>query len=46
MELPNSKINLSVHLGQDSGQSTLAEIDVTNHVGEGEVFITSFRSMN
>ena len=37
MELPNSKLNLSVHLGSDSGQSTLAQIDVNNFVGDAEV---------
>ena len=37
MEPPNSKLNLTVHLGQDSGQSTLAQVDVTNYVGDAEV---------
>ena len=33
MEANSPKLNLSVHLGQDAGQSTLAQIDVCNHVG-------------
>ena len=43
MEPPNSKLNLTVHLGQDSGQSTLAQVDVTNYVGDAEVTLPLLR---
>ena len=43
MEAPNSKLNISVHLGQDSGQSTLAQVDVMNYAGEHEVILFIFR---
>jgi hypothetical protein len=37
MELSAPKVNLSVHLGQDTGQAMLAKVTVTNHVGDAEV---------
>jgi hypothetical protein len=34
MEANAPKLNLTVHLGEDKGQSLLGRVDFTNHVGE------------
>ena len=42
--MPAPKLDLSVHLGHDSGQSTLADINLRNYIGTQEVHPSSSRS--